>query len=241
MGRALLGAISITCSYFALRLIPLGDATTIRFSLPIWTLIIGYLVLGEPCNALRVLAVVIAVSGVVLIAKPELCVYVAHVVWHSLRLESERTFDERRAAYESFRHNGTQLPHVADPKLAEFQQLEGSLLALASSVCLSMSLIAMRLCRKSHAEIVILWLSICGIVIGSATLVALGEWSMPDNWLDVLYIALNGLCGAAGQWFITNALKVEQSGIISLVRTFDIEVAFLYSAFLLHEHIRVTR
>lgn len=104
-----------------------------------------------------------------------------------------------------------------------------------------MSLVSMRLCRKTPAELVILWLSIIGIVVGSITLLALDEWSMPDNWLDVLYILLNGSCGAVGQWFITNALKVEQSGIISLVRTFDIEVAFFYSAFLLHEHIRITR
>lgn len=139
MGRACLGAISITFSYYALRLIPLGDATTIRFSLPIWTLIIGYLVLGEPCNLLRVVAVVISISGVILIAKPEECVYLVHWLWHSLRLESDQTFTYQRETFEAFRNSSAPaLPADAPPSslTAEYRQFEGSLLALGSSICL---------------------------------------------------------------------------------------------------------
>lgn len=240
MGRALLGASSITCSYCALKLIPLGDATTIRFSLPIWTLIISYLVLNESCSLFKIFAVVISISGVVLIAKPDDCLYLFNQLLHALKFESEKDYENHLLQYELYKTK--QASEAAVPLSNEpYRQFEGSLLALASSICLSLSLVALRLCKHTPAEITILWLSIISIGIGSVTLLALQEWRLPDNWMDVLYIFLNGLCGSIGQWFITSALKIEQSGIISLARTFDIEVAFLYSAFVLHENIRMTR
>lgn len=241
MGRALLGASSITCSYCVLKLIPLGDATTIRFSLPIWTLIISYLVLNESCSLFKVFAVIISISGVILIAKPDECIYIFNEILHAFKFESDKEFKNHTLEYEIYKAE-QEAEEEALPVLNQpLRQFEGSLLALASSICLSLSLVALRLCKHTPAEITILWLSIISIVIGSITLVALSEWRLPNNWLDVLYIILNGVCGSIGQWFITSALKIEQSGIISLARTFDIEVAFIYSAFVLHEHIRVSR
>lgn len=242
LSRALLGGTSITFSYFALRLIPLGDATTIRFSLPIWTLIVSYLVLNESCSMLKICAVVVSISGVVLIAKPDCCIYLMHVILRALSIETQDELVSHQKEYEIASTSVALMPQSLTPtEQVPYQQLEGSLMALASSICLSLSLIALRLCKRTPAEITILWLSIVSIVIGTITLLLLNEWRLPNNWPDVLYILLNGLLGSIGQWFITSALKIEQSGVISLVRTFDIEVAFLYSAFLLHEPIRMTR
>lgn len=232
----------------ALKLIPLGDATVIRFSLPIWTLIVSYLVLHESCSLLKVAAVVVSISGVVLIAKPEMFIHIWHLCWHSLGVESDDQFALHSNVYNNNNSSLDGTVAVATTTTTTItdnednnQQLHGSLLALSSSVCLAMSLIALRLCNKTPTEITIVWLSIFSIMFGTATLVYLNEWRMPNNWLDVIYILLNGLCGAIGQWFITSALKIEQSGVISLARTFDIEVAFFYSAFLLKEQIRTTR
>lgn len=237
--RALLGAISITFSYYALRLIPLGDATTIRFSLPIWTLIVSYLVLGEPCSALKICAVAISIFGVVLIARPDDCIYLFKMILYSLHLESDEQFQLDKFEYQNIKSK-LQPIHL-NPNQEPYQQLTGCCLALSSSICLALSLIALRLCKRTSAEITIFWLSILCVTIGSATLLILGEWRLPDNLPDVLFILLNGICGSIGQWFITSALKIEQSGVISLARTFDIEIAFLYSAFFLHEQIRPTR
>lgn len=236
--RAILGGTSITFSYYALRLIPLGDATTIRFSLPIWTLIVSYLVLNESCNAFKVGAVIVCLSGVVLIAKPDDCVYLGHALLNALHLESDSSLSE---AYQLYQSTKLQPVEQLSPSLEPYRQLEGSLLALSSSIFLALSLIALRLCKRTPAEITILWLSAWSILIGTSALLLLGEWRLPNNWRDVGFILLNGLCGSIGQWFITSALKIEQSGVISLARTFDIEVAFMYSAFLLHEQIRLTR
>lgn len=261
LGRALLGGSSITFSYYALKLIPLGDATTIRFSLPIWTLIISYLVLNESCDLFKIGAVVIAVTGVVLIAKPDECIRLVHFILQYLSFEgmsSQVLKDASSTAGLSGAGTLSAIPPAAfllddgsgseiiaiEPELENIslsQQLEGSLLALASSICLSLSLIATRLCKNTPTEVIVAWLSIMSILIGTITLILLNEWRLPDNLQDIVLILLNGACGSAGQWFITNALKVEQSGVIALARTFDIEVAFVYSALLLHEQILSTR
>lgn len=239
MCRAFLGASSITFSYCALELIPLGDATTIRFSLPIWTIIISFLVLNESCNFYKWFAVILSISGVVLIAKPDDCIYIFNGILDGFKFETLKTQLE---TVENRKNTSFNVEPIAIQISNEpHRQLEGSLLALASSICLSISIVALRLCKYTPAEVTILWLSIISIVIGSICLVILEEWRLPNNWLDVVYIFLNGLCGSIGQWFITSALKIEQSGVISLARTFDIEVAFLYSAFILHENIRLSR
>ena len=284
-GRAFLGATSMCFTYYALNLIPLGDATAIRFSLPIWTLIISYLFLGESCQFSKILAVFVAILGVVLIAKPDDCIYLWHLIVRSLGFESAEEFKihqheheeareheleelEKLADIELHSHNETAPIEYENPPEEETSDIEliamqtklynhhsnhfneaelaarhlrGCLLALASSILLSLSLIALRLAKKTPAEVTIFWLSVLSVVIGNMLLIGLNEWSLPDNWRDVFFILLNGICGSAGQWFITSALKVEQSGIIALARTFDIEVAFLYSAFLLRETIRTTR
>ena len=276
--RACLGASSMCFTYYALNLIPLGDATAIRFSLPIWTLIVSYFFLNESCQFTKVFAVLVAVFGVVLIAKPDDCLYLGHILLRSLGMESGKEFELHQHEHEEAREhelesvvkldehhlsaninqtlntNGSVAPDFVvlnRDKLAALaasegermaaRQFGGCMLALASSILLSLSLIALRLAKKTPAEITIFWLSVLSILIGNSILFALNEWSLPDNLLDLFYILLNGLCGSAGQWFITSALKIEQSGIIALARTFDIEVAFLYSALLLHEDIRTTR
>lgn len=270
--RALLGGSSITFSYYALKLIPLGDATTIRFSLPIWTLIMSYFFLGESCSLFKITAVVTAVCGVVLIAKPDDCLYLLHLLLRSLGFESTQEFYEHKHEYELNKEheiahllsqddsmivksamfpmqNTTTTTGINQDELVNrlpitndtLRQFEGCSMALASSICLSLSLIALRLCKRTPAECTILWLSIFSILIGTTTLLLLNEWRLPDNIHDYMYILLNGLCGSIGQWFITSASKIEQSGVIALARTFDIEIAFLYSALLLGEQIRVTR
>lgn len=273
-GRAMLGATSMCFTYYALNLIPLGDATAIRFSLPIWTLIVSYFFLKESCHLTKVLAVFVAVLGVVLIAKPDDCIYLVHIVLRSFGYESAKEFKIHEHEHEEAREHELESVILMDDnqflsaeRTVEFnsttgemivlsknynhqifdseelarRHLEGCLLALASSILLALSLIALRMAKKTPAEVTIFWLSVLSIVIGNCLLFGLNEWSLPNNLTDVLYILLNGLCGSAGQWFITSALKIEQSGIIALARTFDIEVAFLYSALLLRENIRTTR
>ncbi|KAG9508925.1 Solute carrier family 35 member G1, partial [Fragariocoptes setiger] len=214
--RAILGGVSITCSYTALKMIPLGDATAIRFSLPIWTLIIGHVVLKESCYVINVFAVLVSICGVALIAKPSECMQLLAWITSS-------------DVYKS-----------AVPVDLNISRFEGCLIALCSSICLAVSYISIRMCRKTPAPVVIFWLSVASILVGLITLLTIDQLSMPGDWTDVAFMILNGVCGALGQYCITMALKIEESGPISLARSFDIVVAFAYSSMLLNEEIGVT-
>lgn len=239
--HASLGGLSITLSYYVLNLIPLGDATTIRFSLPIWTLIIGFLALNESCGFYKLGAIAVSITGVLLIAKPGVFMNLAGIILHSPFTEAT---DSSLAASRPLTNSTVILdPLAINHWLGSSNglHLQGCFLALGSSFTLAMSLVANRMCTNTPIEVIIVWLSLMTIVLGSTTLAYLEKWQWPDNKKDIILIALNGFCGTAGQWFMTNALKVEQSSTVALVRTFDIEVAFLYSAFLLHEHILITR
>lgn len=43
------------------------------------------------------------------------------------------------------------------------------------------------------------------------------------------------MCGVIGQGFLVVALKIEQAGLVSLTRTFDIVMAFIYQITCLHQ------
>lgn len=68
--RATCGTVGITCVFIAYRLIPLGDASAILFSSPVFVAILAYFILKEPLSLQQIIAGTIALLGVFIIAKP---------------------------------------------------------------------------------------------------------------------------------------------------------------------------
>jgi drug/metabolite transporter (DMT)-like permease len=64
------GGSTLVLLFFTFRHLPLGDATTIIFSSPVFVMIMSFLFLQEPCGFFRTLIVFLLLTGVVLIAKP---------------------------------------------------------------------------------------------------------------------------------------------------------------------------
>ena len=52
-------------------------------------------------------------------------------------------------------------------------------------------------------------------------------------------MVINGLCGVAGQTFLVISLKIEQASLVSLARTFDIVMAFIYQVILLRQSVTI--
>ncbi|KAG9509818.1 Carbonic anhydrase 6 [Fragariocoptes setiger] len=221
--RAIPGGLSITLIYAAIRLIPLGDATTIRFSLPIWALCIGAVLVNETCTPLKICAIFVSLAGVALIAKPDEC----------MRLLSWLTHID---------YNYTEKA-IIDSTIDLDVRFRGSLIALGSSITLALSIVGLRMCQRTDTQVIIFWLSVSCVVLSLAFHLIFSTHSnmLPSNWPDVMYLLLNGACGTAGQYFLTLSLKLEESGPISLARTFDIIVAFAYSVMVLRESISVAR
>ncbi|XP_069703729.1 solute carrier family 35 member G1-like [Periplaneta americana] len=68
--QGIVGGSTLVLLFFTFRRLPLGDATTIIFSSPVFVMIMSFLFLREPCGFFRTLIVFLLLTGVVLISKP---------------------------------------------------------------------------------------------------------------------------------------------------------------------------
>ncbi|WP_404373974.1 DMT family transporter [Sphingomonas sp. MMS24-J45] len=68
--RAALGLTAMAFTFMTILALPLAEATTIGFTMPIFATILGALVLGEPTGWHRWLAVLVGFAGVVIVAQP---------------------------------------------------------------------------------------------------------------------------------------------------------------------------
>ena len=60
----------MACLYTSYRLIPLSDATTIRFTAPLFVSLFAFLLLGEPFGPIHMLSAGITLTGVLLVGRP---------------------------------------------------------------------------------------------------------------------------------------------------------------------------
>lgn len=70
VARTLIGLTAMALTFLTLTLLPLAEATTIGFSMPIFATILGALVLHEPTGWRRWMAVLVGFVGVVIVAQP---------------------------------------------------------------------------------------------------------------------------------------------------------------------------
>ena len=72
LARSLCGLAAFSCATYSFGIMPLGDATSIFMTSPVWAALIARLVLGEKLKLVDVLANACAMAGVVLVARPPL-------------------------------------------------------------------------------------------------------------------------------------------------------------------------
>lgn len=68
--RCAIGLTAMTLTFTTLTMLPLAEATTIGFSMPIFATVLGALILREPTGAWRWAAVLAGFAGVVIVAGP---------------------------------------------------------------------------------------------------------------------------------------------------------------------------
>lgn len=70
VGRAITGFIALSCFYYAVVELPLGDVTTLHFLSPVFTALIAAVFLGERAGRVVWLGALASLLGVVLVARP---------------------------------------------------------------------------------------------------------------------------------------------------------------------------
>lgn len=78
--RGFTGWAALSCFYFSLVHLPLGEATVIQYMNPVFAAILGALLLGERLGAQESAGVAASMAGVVLIARPDFLFGGAHAI-----------------------------------------------------------------------------------------------------------------------------------------------------------------
>ena len=203
--RGLFGFTSFALCYVAYRMIPLADASTIVFSAPVYVSIFACVFLKEECGAFQVVTIGVTIAGVLLISKPTFIF-------------------------------GDQHEAVVQTAL----RMEGTVLSLISSLCAALTFVLIRKLQRTPAAVVINAFSIISIASGILALVVLrncfaeeaGDLAqgigIPDTAAEIMWLIGNGACGVLGQLCLTVALKIEEASLVSLARTIDIVMAFVF-------------
>lgn len=204
--RGLTGFVAFTLNYYALGYIALGDASAIVFAAPVFVSIFACICIKESCGIFKIVTVIITLIGVFLIARPSFIPI--------FPIQSEEF-----------------TPH---------DRMIGASMALVTSLCMAYSFVVMRKLQETPLMSTVTFFSLFCIV-ACATCILILKFgvqtqvhfpSKPETWL--LCVA-NGMCGVFGQTLLVFSLRIEQAGLVSLARTFDIVMAFIYQATVLHQ------
>ncbi|CAG2107587.1 unnamed protein product [Medioppia subpectinata] len=119
-------------------------------------------------------------------------------------------------------------------------RLEGTLLAALAAISAAFAIINLRKLKTTAAAVVVFWFAFAVIIFGSIVLLILDKYVLPTGvWTWSLLVAI-GLLGIGDQYFLTIALQNESAGPVSVVRTFNIVLSFLWEALLLSDAIEWT-
>jgi drug/metabolite transporter (DMT)-like permease len=110
---------------------------------------------------------------------------------------------------------------------------------VVASLFTALNFILIRRMPKTPLAVIINTFSIVAICLGVITLILAQNYPkeagfmaenvyMPHQHDVILWLVANGICGVLGQFCLTIALKVEEAGLVSLARTADIVMAFLF-------------
>lgn len=185
--------------YYALQFTSLSNSQTIVFSAPVYVSFFAFLILKEKCGVFQVCVFIFTICGVVLITRPS------------------PIFGE---------------PPGGD-KFTSEENVIGSCLALFCSITLAITFVWIRRLRITPTGTVVFYLGIYSTIYGGIFLLAI-QYAIGANirWPTTVYqfaiLSLIASLGLIGQFCITMSLKLEEAGLISLVRTIDIVVAFIY-------------
>ncbi|XP_076343644.1 solute carrier family 35 member G1-like [Tachypleus tridentatus] len=114
-------------------------------------------------------------------------------------------------------------------------QVIGSLMALGSSVFNALSQVITRKIMYIHYSVVIFQYSLLQIILLGIYMFTRAENILSECGTTSCYVLAIGITSFLCQYFIINALFVEDAGCVSLIRSFQIVLAFIYQVVLLGE------
>jgi drug/metabolite transporter (DMT)-like permease len=203
----------IVLNYTALRLIPLGDVTAINITSPVLLTMLAAFVFDETLTCIRLACVILGLCGITLIAKPLFIIQL-------FRLQQSE---------------------LISSVISHEQQVIGCTCAFLTALFVAICFVLVRRMPKINLRLVRFWDSfgslLCALIHLSCLKFVAGDPSarLPIDLHETTCVVISILCGVGGQFTLNLALKVEQSGPISLARAADIVISFSLQALFLRQ------
>lgn len=118
-------------------------------------------------------------------------------------------------------------------------RLIGSVIALIACLANAMTYITLRKLKKTSSQVSIIWFSAISIIFSCLINGLLFDFNLPQTQNGWLLLLLNGVCGVFGQLLLTISLKIAEAGPVSMARTMDIVMSFVYQSTILNQEIEV--
>jgi len=201
--RGSLGFTGFTCYYYAMSQLTLADATTIFFTAPLYTGILGYLFLKERISKFDIACTLVSVCGVIMIVRPPF-IFGADSGDGSEDSGSDRT-------------SNTGTAHTA-----------GVIAAIMGSLFSACVYIAIRKVGPGvHPLVLVGYMGLVGMFI-APLLSIIQPFELPptaEAWLGLIGV---GLISFIGQIFFNKGVQLEKAGPASMIRNLDVAFSFMW-------------
>lgn len=203
--RGLVGCVAMFINWFLLTQLPLGDATVIVFTAPLFTTLLAWLFLKEALGAVEIAGAALSCVGVVLVARPSFL------------------FGEPDTTLTSFDNSSgmTRGPLVC--------------LGLVGAVASAVTNTIVRKLTSVHSMVTVSYLMAGGLVVSVVWVSVTSTVSLPRTPTGWIYILCICAFGFGGQLFKTQGLKWERAGPGSMMRNLDLVLAFSFQVSFLGE------
>lgn len=197
--------------------IPVGDATVIQFTAPVFTVAFSFLCLRKGCGVLDTVCGIISFGGVIVLARPTII------------------FSHQQHSNHAISHIAHHGHKKVSAKPGDAKYLEGIGYALLAAVCLSLFFILNKMTgKKLDVTLTIFYPSFFGVLL-SPIFIGVQQtswfaWSA-ESWG---LICIVGFVSFVGLMFMAESLQLEDAGPAILVRNLDVVYAFLLQYALLN-------
>ncbi|XP_013789531.1 solute carrier family 35 member G1-like [Limulus polyphemus] len=124
-----------------------------------------------------------------------------------------------------------------DSDVSTSDRISGSCMALGGCLGMALVFVVMRkLKRTSYSSINIVFSSSI-VILDSVVLTVINEWSFPHCGEDGWFIIVSVISFTVASFLQTAALKLEEAGLVSIGRTINVVLSFIFQVMLLEERV----
>lgn len=203
----LIGFVNFVLGYMSFTLLPLGDASALVLSAPIYTCILAWALLGERLQCLQLPLLLLNALGLICLCRPT---QLQQMLLSSSTTSTDLTLD----SYQDTR-------------------LIGVLCALTAAVTSAMMFVSNRFLGRTPVSVILWWWAVASAVLSFVVAIwfrhqfALWSVRLPCSRFEMCLTALNVIAAISAQFLLTVALKIESAGPVSVIRSSDIAFAFV--------------